>query len=83
VKTAAEAKAYGGKAGKAYDPCYHAKCDRMRNVDLTLLDTNVDAVAYVTQRFAASTLPVNGEARVAAMPAAPYLPEWQGPYLVR
>ncbi|WP_328601204.1 M20/M25/M40 family metallo-hydrolase [Actinomadura physcomitrii] len=83
VKTAAEAKAYGGKAGKAYDPCYHAKCDRMKNVDLKLLDTNVDAVAYVTQRFAASTLPVNGEARVLAVPAAPYLPEWQGPHLVR
>jgi Zn-dependent M28 family amino/carboxypeptidase len=83
VKTAAEAKAYGGRPGKAYDPCYHAKCDRMKNVDLKLLDTNVDGVAYATQRFAASTLPVNGEARVEALPAAPYRPEWQGPYLVR
>ncbi|GAA2161307.1 M20/M25/M40 family metallo-hydrolase [Actinomadura napierensis] len=83
VKTAAEAKAYGGTAGKAYDPCYHAKCDRMKNVDLKLLDTNVDGVAYATQRLAASTLPVNGEARVAAVPTAPYRPERQGPYLLR
>ncbi|MDL4814394.1 M28 family peptidase [Actinomadura opuntiae] len=83
VKTAAEAKAYGGTAGKAYDPCYHARCDRMKNVDLKLLDTNVDGVAYATQRLAASTLPVNGEARVAALPAAPYRPEWRGRYLVR
>ncbi|WP_307800894.1 M28 family peptidase [Actinomadura violacea] len=83
VKTAAEAKAYGGRAGKAYDPCYHAKCDRMKNVDLKLLGTNVGGVAYAVQRLAASTLPVNGEARVAAAPAASYRPEWLGPYLVR
>ncbi|MFB4297309.1 M28 family peptidase [Actinomadura sp. NTSP31] len=83
VKTAAEAKAYGGTAGKAYDPCYHAKCDRMKNVDLKLLDTNVDGVAHATQRLAASTLPVNGAARVAAVPAGPYRPERQGPYLLR
>ena len=54
VKTAAEAKAYGGRPGKAYDPCYHARCDRMKNVDLKLLDTNVDGVAYATQRFGGS-----------------------------
>ncbi|QKG25397.1 M28 family peptidase [Actinomadura verrucosospora] len=83
VKTAAEAKAYGGRAGKAYDPCYHAKCDRMKNVDLKLLGTNVGGVAYAVQRLAASTLPVNGEARVAAATAVPYRPEWLGPYLVR
>ncbi|MFD0688421.1 M20/M25/M40 family metallo-hydrolase [Actinomadura fibrosa] len=81
-KTAAEATAFGGRAGRAYDPCYHAKCDRLRNVDLALLDGNADAVAHVTQRLAASTLPVNGQARAfSARPSAP--PEWQGPHLIR
>ncbi|TDD85649.1 M28 family peptidase, partial [Actinomadura rubrisoli] len=52
LKTAEEAKTFGGKAGKAYDPCYHAKCDRLKNVDLKLLNTNADAIAFVTQRLA-------------------------------
>jgi Zn-dependent M28 family amino/carboxypeptidase len=29
-KTAAEAALYGGVAGAAYDPCYHAFCDNLR-----------------------------------------------------
>ncbi|MGH1563681.1 M20/M25/M40 family metallo-hydrolase [Mumia sp. DW29H23] len=29
VKTAAEAELYGGVAGAAYDPCYHAFCDNL------------------------------------------------------
>lgn len=30
VKTAAQAVAYGGVAGAAYDPCYHSFCDNLR-----------------------------------------------------
>jgi Zn-dependent M28 family amino/carboxypeptidase len=30
VKTEAQAEAYGGLAGVAYDPCYHAFCDNLR-----------------------------------------------------
>ena len=30
VKTAAQAEAYGGVAGAAYDPCYHQFCDNLR-----------------------------------------------------
>jgi Zn-dependent M28 family amino/carboxypeptidase len=30
VKTEAQAEAYGGLAGVAYDPCYHSFCDNLR-----------------------------------------------------
>ena len=30
MKTAAQAEAYGGVAGAAYDPCYHQFCDNLR-----------------------------------------------------
>ncbi|MFB4306325.1 M28 family peptidase [Actinomadura sp. GTD37] len=83
VKTAAEAKAFGGRAGKAYDPCYHARCDRVKNVNLKLLDTNADGVAHVLQHLARTTVAVNGGARV-ALPLGPsYEPVWQGPHRVR
>lgn len=86
VKTAAEAKAFGGKAGKAYDPCYHAECDRLKNVDLKLLDRNVDGIAHVTQHLAETTVAVNGGARVLnTSPSAPAAgaPSYNGPYRLR
>ncbi|OLT29577.1 hypothetical protein BJF79_10475 [Actinomadura sp. CNU-125] len=83
VKTAAEAKAYGGRAGKAYDPCYHQKCDGPKNVNTKLLDTNVDGVAHVTQLLAASTVAVNGAARTLPARRAAAAPMWSGGHLVR
>ncbi|QXJ21761.1 M28 family peptidase [Actinomadura graeca] len=83
VKTAAEAKAFGGSAGKVYDPCYHARCDRLKNVDLKLFDTNADAVAWVVEHLAATTVAVNGQSRLDAARGPRYAPAWQGPLLVR
>ncbi|MEU8802749.1 M20/M25/M40 family metallo-hydrolase [Spirillospora sp. NPDC048819] len=83
VKTAAEAKAFGGKAGKVYDPCYHAKCDRVKNVHLKLLDTNVDGIAHVTQHLARTTVAVNGGARLPLLREPSYRPVWRGPYQLR
>ncbi|MGP4022134.1 M20/M25/M40 family metallo-hydrolase [Actinomadura sp. 3N407] len=83
VKTAAEAKAFGGKAGKVYDPCYHAECDRLKNVNLKLLDTNVDGIAHVTQHLARTTVAVNGGARLTLVREPSYRPVWQGPYQLR
>ncbi|GAA1777997.1 M20/M25/M40 family metallo-hydrolase [Actinomadura chokoriensis] len=83
MKTAAEAKTFGGRAGKAYDPCYHDTCDRLKNVNLKLLDTNTDGVAHVVQHLAGTTVAVNGGARLALPVVASYEPLWQGPYLVR
>ncbi|RFU39896.1 hypothetical protein DZF91_20040 [Actinomadura logoneensis] len=86
IKTAEEAKLFGGKAGQPYDACYHAKCDRITNINWSLLDTNADGVAFAVQTFAKSTLPVNGEAlrtgRAYAKPA-PTAPLYRGGHLVR
>lgn len=63
VKTAGEAKVYGGEAGKQYDPCYHQACDTYDNVALRGLDQLSDGAAFATETFAHSTLPVNGVER--------------------
>lgn len=52
VKTAQEAAVYGGTAGVAYDPCYHAFCDTIDNVSQQGLDEMADAAAHATLRFA-------------------------------
>ncbi|MBT2209229.1 M28 family peptidase [Actinomadura sp. NEAU-AAG7] len=81
VKSAGEAKVFGGRSGKVYDPCYHARCDRLKNVDMRLLDTNADAIAAVTQHLAESTVAVNGHARRLDAPAP--APSYQGDRLTR
>ncbi|WP_067813878.1 M28 family metallopeptidase [Actinomadura kijaniata] len=63
IKTPEQAKLFGGTAGQPYDPCYHQACDTIKNIDWKLLDTHADGVAFATQAFAKSTLPVNGETR--------------------
>ncbi|WP_235036788.1 M28 family peptidase [Actinomadura sp. K4S16] len=83
LKTAAEAKTFGGRAGRAYDPCYHARCDRLKNVDLKLLDGNADGVAYVLEHLARSTAAVNGGTALDRVRVPPYEPLRQGPYLLR
>ena len=62
VKTAAQAAAYGGTAGAAYDPCYHQACDTFANVSTFALDVNSDAVSYVTLQYGMTTRDVNGVA---------------------
>ena len=38
IKSEEEAGIYGGVAGEAYDPCYHAACDTIDNVSIQGLD---------------------------------------------
>ena len=59
-KTAAEAAIYGGTAGVAYDPCYHAACDTYDNNSDVALDQMSDAIAHSIITFAQSTSIVNG-----------------------
>lgn len=60
LKTADEAAIWGGVAGQAYDPCYHLVCDTFNNVNLSALDINADAIAFVTLQYAMSTEDING-----------------------
>ncbi|MFE9727472.1 M20/M25/M40 family metallo-hydrolase [Streptomyces sp. NPDC005794] len=52
VKTAAQAETYGGTAGIAYDPCYHAACDDLDNIDTGHFDTNIDVIAHAVGTYA-------------------------------
>jgi aminopeptidase S len=52
IKTAAQAKAWGGTAGRAFDACYHRSCDTKKNLDLTSLDRMTDATATVLYALA-------------------------------
>ncbi len=60
IKSAEEAGIYGGTAGEAYDPCYHAACDDIDNLDETVLEQMADAIAHVTLTFGMTGSAVNG-----------------------
>lgn len=46
-KTSAQATKWGGTSGSAYDPCYHASCDKYpANVNVTGLNRSADGIAY-------------------------------------
>ncbi len=62
VKTAAQAAIFGGTAGQAYDPCYHAACDTYPgNINDVALIQNAQAIAHATLQYAMNTSAVNGE----------------------
>lgn len=83
VKTAEQAKVYGGTAGEQYDPCYHQVCDTYRNVNLKGLNQLSDGAAFATETFARSTLPVNGVDHAKAATAAHRAPAMRGDRFVR
>jgi Zn-dependent M28 family amino/carboxypeptidase len=60
-KTAAQQAIWGGTAGAQYDPCYHAACDTIVNINDTALDQMSDAAAHATITLAQSTVTVNGK----------------------
>ena len=60
IKTEEQAENWGGEAGVAYDPCYHAKCDNLGNINRKALNVNSDAMAWVIGKYALSTKSVNG-----------------------
>jgi Zn-dependent M28 family amino/carboxypeptidase len=52
VKSSAEAAAFGGEAGRPYDPCYHRACDNAANVSGVALTQIAGAAAHAVRRFA-------------------------------
>ena len=51
VKTEEEARLFGGKAGEAYDPCYHQACDTLSNISDKALTVNLGAIALSALTF--------------------------------
>jgi Zn-dependent M28 family amino/carboxypeptidase len=70
IKTAAQAKVYGGQAGKPYDACYHQACDTIENLSTKALDQLGDAVAHSVITFADRTAPIGPEAEADARVAS-------------
>ncbi|SDQ99465.1 PA domain-containing protein [Actinopolyspora saharensis] len=60
VKTEKQAAKWGGEAGVAYDPNYHAAGDDLDNVDRRALIRNTRAMSEVVGHYAQTTEEVNG-----------------------
>ncbi len=60
VKTEAEEAIYGGTAGLAYDPCYHAACDDIDNISVEALDEMSDAATHAVLVFAMTRSAIEG-----------------------
>jgi aminopeptidase S len=54
-KTRKQAKAWGGQAGKVYDPCWDEACDTIDNVNRDVLNHYLRALAGTLAHFATST----------------------------
>ncbi|MFC7529874.1 M28 family metallopeptidase [Actinoplanes sp. GCM10030250] len=50
-KTSAQVQLWGGTTGR-FDPCYHASCDTITNINDTALNRNSDAIAYTVWTLA-------------------------------
>ncbi len=46
LKTAEQARKWGGVAGHPFDSCYHSACDTTSNINRAALDLDSNAVAY-------------------------------------
>jgi aminopeptidase S len=53
-KTRRQAKAWGGQAGQVHDRCYHEACDTIDNVNRTVLNHYMRALAGTVAHFATS-----------------------------
>ncbi|MFE4974243.1 M28 family peptidase [Kitasatospora sp. NPDC056651] len=51
-KSPEQAARYGGKAGAAYDACYHKACDDLGNIDMRAFDVNIDVIANAVGTYA-------------------------------
>ena len=58
IKTAKQARLFGGRAGVALDPCYHQACDDIDNISRTSLNQMSDAVASTVAEFAYRSKPL-------------------------
>ena len=58
-KTAQQVGWWGGTAGIPFDPCYHAACDTIDNLDHHALALNADAVAYAVYLYASGREAIN------------------------
>lgn len=63
-KSEEQAFLFGGKAGEAYDACYHKACDDLDNISLEALAVNTNAIAFVTGSLANSAAKVRDTSKM-------------------
>ena len=73
LKTAAEAAAFGGQAGVAYDVCYHKACDTIANINDRALAANAGAITAAALAYARSRKLPGGDAVAVSAPVLPVL----------
>jgi Zn-dependent M28 family amino/carboxypeptidase len=84
VKTAEQAAVYGGTAGVAYDPCYHAECDDINNLNVRALAELGDGAAHAVLTLAMTRTGFFPDgSRVAARSAQAYPFDHRGGQAVR
>lgn len=66
IKSATQAGTFGGKEGVAYDPCYHAACDTLDNIDRAAFETNIDVIANAVGTWSQDLRPLTGAAPATA-----------------
>ena len=82
IMTAEQAAKWDGNAKKAFDPCYHAPCNDLDNVDLVALDEMADAIAHGILTFAMTPSAVQGTAR-ASNATTKYDPKFHGSLAIK
>jgi len=82
VKTEEQKALYGGKAGVAFDACYHLACDDIENVSRKALKQMAPAVADAVARYSVSTDSLGG-GKEEKTRAAASADEWLGSHLAR
>ena len=83
IKTAEQAAKWGGTAGVAFDPCYHAACDTFTNVDLVALEEMSDAIAHAVLTFALTSSAVQGTDKGSGNATKPYDPTFRGSLAIK
>jgi Zn-dependent M28 family amino/carboxypeptidase len=70
-KSEADARLFGGTAGRPNDPCYHQACDTVDNINRGVLEENARALMRAVTAVAAATRKASSEPAAPAAPAAP------------
>ena len=60
LATALDNRLFGSEVGVAFDPNYHQAGDTITNLDLTVFEENIDAIAHSVITYGYSTETVNG-----------------------
>lgn len=61
LKSEEQAQKFGGAANQPFDPCYHAACDDIGNLNSDSLELHADAMAFATSWLSLSTKIIDDE----------------------